>query len=203
MKVDALVMAGGRGERMRSEVEKPLLRIGDSAMIERVLSALEGSRYVARVWVATSGNVPETEALLRERGIAVLRTPGRRYIEDMTRALKELGLGRTLVVSADLALISSEDIDYVMEEYDGRGCAAMKVVVPVEVFEELGIAYELEMDGCVPSGVNVVDGRHLEGEESVLVTRRIALAVNVNTQGDAEISKLYIGKVEKTGEKEE
>jgi len=203
MKLDALIMAGGRGTRMDGDVEKPLLEIDGSPMVERVLSALKGSMCVARIWAATSENAPGTESLLVGRGAAVFRTPGRGYVEDMVCALEGLGLGKTLVVSADLALLSSEDIDFVAGEYEKGGCPAMKVVVPVGVFEELGIVPELELDGLVPSGVNVVDGRDLNGKECELVTRKLSLAVNVNTVGDLEISKLYIDKIDKTGQKEE
>ena len=203
MKVDALIMAGGKGERMRSDVEKSLLRIGNFTMLEKVIFALEGAKYVVGIWAATSENAPETETFLKERSIAILRTPGRGYVEDVVYALKELGLGKTLVISADLALISSEDIDYAIEEYNKSGCAAMKVVVPLDVFEEVGVEPELEIEGLAPSGINVVDGKNLEGEEFELVTRRVAFAVNVNTAQDVEISKLYIGKDGKTEEKEE
>ena len=41
MGVTALVMAGGKGMRMKSEKEKPLLKVGGKSMIEHVLNAFD------------------------------------------------------------------------------------------------------------------------------------------------------------------
>ena len=69
---------------------------------------------------------------------------------------------------------------------------ALSVVVPVEVFENLGLDYSYEFQGCVPSGLNVLKSRNIVQDENQLVISKVELALNINTIPDSEIAeKLY------------
>jgi adenosylcobinamide-phosphate guanylyltransferase len=63
MKVPALIMAGGKGKRMRLPVEKPLLPFLGKPLIDWVVEAVESAEKVSEFYVVTSGNTPETEKL--------------------------------------------------------------------------------------------------------------------------------------------
>ena len=184
MKLNALLMAGGKGTRLRIKGEKPLLVFKGRYMIDHVLEALRGSKYVAKIIVATSRDTRRTEKEMRERGIEVIRTPGEDYVKDMVFAIKKLKLEKTLVVSSDLPLLTSKDIDYVIEEYVKKGNASLAVMVPREVFRKHKLTPTLVIGDYVPTGVNVVNGRRLDGKEAKLITERFEFAANVNSSED-------------------
>lgn len=189
MKLDALVMAGGKGSRLGVKEEKPLLIFNGKPLIEHVLEALKNSRHVDKIFVATSKNTQETEQEMRRKSIALIRTSGRGYVEDMRFALKELNLGKTLVVSADLPLLRSKDIDWVAEEYFKQNKASLAVFVPEETFRKYKLVPSIVINGCAPAGVNIVDTKNLSGSEAKLVSEKLQFALNINTQRDLKIAK--------------
>jgi adenosylcobinamide-phosphate guanylyltransferase len=180
--VSALVMAGGRGERLDTDEEKPLVRLAGSPMIKHVLDALEGSWYVNRIIGVTSPFTPKTEKYLLSRGYEAVKAPGEGFVEDLQWCLKEMGLKKTLAVSSDLPLLTGEDIEMVVGEYYERGLPHLSVQVPEEVMKVFGIRPTMVRDGMVPSGINIVDGDSLSEEgEALLVTSLLPFVFNVNT----------------------
>lgn len=196
MGVTALVMAGGGGTRMGLREEKPLLRVGGRAMVERVIDALKRARRVDDIVVTVSKHTPKTAERVRRLSVKVLETPGEGYVSDIRYAVKKLGLGRVLTISADLPLITSEVVDRIIEHYEHRGKPALTVASPIEVYERLRLKseYEFEAKGMMvaPVGVNVIDGERIdepEMEEETLIINDVRLAVNVNTTDDLELAE--------------
>ncbi|MFQ6105868.1 MAG: NTP transferase domain-containing protein [Candidatus Hydrothermarchaeaceae archaeon] len=183
MKLDALIMAGGKGSRLGIDAEKPLLLFDNKTLIERVIEALK-SKYIKDITVVTSRSTGKTEAKMREKGVNVVRAPGRGYVNDMLYALEKMKLGKTLVISSDLPLVTSADIDYIIKEYLKRGRPAMSVFVPERVFKEHGIKPTMVIGALVPAGINIVDGNNIEGEEAKLISEKVEFAVNVNTMNE-------------------
>ncbi|MFQ6075242.1 MAG: hypothetical protein ACE5Z5_03775 [Candidatus Bathyarchaeia archaeon] len=74
---------------------------------------------------------------------------GEGYVSDVRYAVKRLGLGRVLTISADLPHITSKVIDHVIEYYEDCGKLALTVVAPIEVYERLRLRqeYEFEAEG--------------------------------------------------------
>ena len=69
---------------------------------------------------------------------------------------------------------------------------ALSVIVPVEVFDNLGLKYSYEFNGCVPSGLNILRSENIVQDENQLVLKKVELALNINTIPDSEIAeKLY------------
>jgi len=54
-------MAGGKGSRMKSPLEKPLILIKGKPMIERVIQALKGAEKIDHIMAATTKYTPHTE----------------------------------------------------------------------------------------------------------------------------------------------
>jgi len=196
MGVTALVMAGGKGTRMKLQEEKPLLRVCGKSMIERVLDALKNAEKVDEVVIAVSKHTPKTAKMMERFPVKVLETPGEDYVSDMQYAVKKLKLGTVLTVSADLPLVTSKVIDEVVRRYEHCGKPALTVAVPAETRERLGLKaeYILEIGGrrLVPAGINVIDGKSIdekELEEETFVIDREEVAVNVNTPEDLKITE--------------
>ena len=199
MGVTALVMAGGRGTRMKLHGEKPLIRVGGKAMIEYVINALRRAKKVDDIVVAVSKHTPKTAERMRELSIKVLETPGEGYVSDIQYATKKMKLGKVLTISADLPLITSEIIDYTVEYYERCGKPALAVMSPIRVYEELGLKpeYRFEVEGKIvsPIGLNIVDSEKIdepEIEEEALILNDEELAININTIEDLKIAEQWL-----------
>jgi adenosylcobinamide-phosphate guanylyltransferase len=176
-------MAGGKGERMRHDTLKPLISFRGKPLIEWVYDALFECPQIDEIFIAITKKTVEVKKVLKTK---TLLTGGEGFVEDLVEAITILNLGKTLVISADLPLISSQDLSWVIEEYIKGGKPAMAVYVPSSLPKKLGLGSEIEIVGLVPTGVNVVDGHELNGEESQLITMKPSFAYNVNTPQDLE-----------------
>ncbi|MBS7641012.1 MAG: NTP transferase domain-containing protein [Candidatus Bathyarchaeia archaeon] len=201
MDVDALIMAGGRGSRLRACGEKPLVRICGKPMIEYVINALKGVNGINRIIVAVSKCTPKTAIFARERGLEIIWTPGRGFCLDLRYAIERLRLRTVLVVCADLPLITSSFIDMVIRHYEECMKPALTVMTPLETCEKIGLSVDfvLNIGGrrLVPVGVSMIDGEKLrktEGylEEEIMIIEDIRAAINVDTPKDAEIAELLL-----------
>ena len=185
--MDGLVMCGGAGSRLETEVEKPLTHIGGSAMIDRILTALEAST-IDDVYAITSPKAPATKQYLADR-VETIDTPGEGYVPDLQVALDELPGDPgdpVLTTAADLPLLTGDAIDTVLDVYDE---GSLTVCTPSALPEALGITVDASFDvddrSVVPSGVNVVGGE----PDDVWVTWDARFAVNVNYPGDAAVAE--------------
>ena len=199
MGVTALVMAGGKGTRMKTMEEKPLLKVGGKPVIEYVLNALKAAKKVDEIIVAISERTPETATMAKKLSMKVLKTPGRGFVPDMQCAIKKLRLGTVLTISADLPLVKGEYIDKIIEHYEQCGKPALTVAVRMETRERLGLSsdYAFEVNGkrLVPAGINVIDGNRIgekELEEEIFVLDDERVAVNVNTFEDLRVAELML-----------
>ena len=192
--VTALIMAGGKGTRMELDVEKPLVEINEKPMIQYVIDALKNTDKINNIIVATSGNTRRTETFLKEQGIDTIETPGNGYVHDLGFIISNFKLDDILLtVTADLPLINSDIIDYVLEEYEKSKKPAMSVLVPLHVFEEYGIKPTMMFENLIPSGLNILRSINKTQDEKVLIIERIELALNINTCEDIKLLKKLLG----------
>jgi adenosylcobinamide-phosphate guanylyltransferase len=206
--MDALVMCGGRGTRLRggekterfSTIEKPLVEVGGEAMFDRVVDALRASRIggdgavAGQIHAVVSPHAPETAERARELSLSVVATPGDGYVSDLTTALDAIGRP-ALTVPADLPLLVSEHVDDAVERSvgdsegtDAREPTSITVCAPVALKRRLGASVDtaFEHDGrtVAPTGLNVVAG----DDDTVALTYDARLAVNVNRPSDRELA---------------
>ena len=198
MGVTALVMAGGKGTRMKLRGEKPMLKVGGKPMIQHVLDALKKAEGVDEIVVAVSKHTPRTAEAMERLSVKVLETPGKGYVSDMQYAVKKLKLNTVLTISSDLPLVTDEIIDEAIERYERCGKPALTVAAPAETRERLGLKLDYIIEGkgrrLVPAGINLIDGRRIdepELEEEILVVDREEVAVNVNTPEDLRIVEQF------------
>ncbi|HEY0196532.1 MAG TPA: NTP transferase domain-containing protein, partial [Methanobacterium sp.] len=127
--VTAVIMAGGKGTRMGFKGEKPLISIQGKPMIQYVYEAVQSSREVDDLVVATSKNTPQTTDFIRKSGLKVIETPGEGYVNDLGFLIDELSDNNLktsnnddiiVTITADLPLITGEILDDVIREY--RNC---------------------------------------------------------------------------------
>ncbi|MGZ7050072.1 MAG: NTP transferase domain-containing protein [Methanobacterium sp.] len=188
--VTALIMAGGKGVRMEANAEKPLLKINRKPMIQYIIDALESSKKIDEIIVATSKNTPETTEYLKSLGIKTIITSGEDYINDLGTILSKYSESDVLLtITADLPLITVEIIDYVISMYEKSPKPAMSVMVPVNIYEKYGLKPTSTIDNVVPSGLNILIGINKTQNEEVLIIEKIELALNINTCEDIKFLK--------------
>ena len=194
----AILMAGGMGTRLEVPVEKPLFKLHDKPLIKYVIDNLKSSKLIDEIVIAVSPNTRKTTEYLESLNddFIILDTSGEDYLKDLSYILdyfeKKSKEDILLFINADLPFISTETIDYVINYYLANDKDALSVIVPVEVFERLGLKYSYEFNGCVPSGLNILRSENIIQDETQLVLEKVELALNINTIPDSEIAeKLY------------
>lgn len=191
-------MAGGMGTRLKVPEEKPLFKLHDKPLIKYVIDNLNSSKLVDEIVIAVSPNTQETTKYLEslKGDFKILDTSGEDYLKDLSYILeyfeKQSKEDILLFINADLPFISTETIDCVIDYYLNSDKDALSVIVPVEVYENLGLEYSYEFNGCVPSGLNILRSENIIQDENQLVLKKVELALNINTIPDSEIAeKLY------------
>jgi adenosylcobinamide-phosphate guanylyltransferase len=200
----ALVLCGGRGTRLGSTTEKPLVAVCGEPMLDRVVRALDRSA-VSAVHAVTAPATPETRARARDLDLPVVDAPGEGYVADLQYALDAVP-PPVLTVVADLPHLAAAHVDRALSTAvvsggdtdadsvapaDARTVASLTVCVPVELKRALGVSVDTQFDhrgrAVAPAGLNVV-GEGTESENvSVVADER--LAVNVNRPGDREVAE--------------
>lgn len=189
----AIVLCGGRGTRLGTDTEKPLVEVCGRSMVDRVCAALAASE-IDRIVAAVSPHTPETAAYLRSGrstgDVELIETPGNGYVEDLGVVLDRVGTP-VLTVAADLPLLTGSIVDSVLDLIESE--TSTTVCVPVETKRSLGVSVDTsftpeEYDRpLAPSGLNVV----AESGEAIVVRRDRALAVNVNRPRDLQIVNVW------------
>ena len=193
-------MAGGMGTRLKVPCEKPLFKLHDKPLIKFVLDNLTASKLIDEIIIAVSPNTRETTQYLKSLNgnFKILDTSGEDYLKDLSYILdyfeKKSKDDVLLFINADLPFISTETIDEVLNVYLDSDKDALSVVVPVEIFDDLGLNYSYEFNGCVPSGLNVLRSENIVQDEKQLMLKKVELALNINTILDSKIAEKYYNK---------
>ncbi len=194
----AILMAGGRGTRLKVPCEKPLFKLHDKPLIKYVLDNLSESKLIDKIIIAVSPNSCETTRYLEalNSDFEILDTSGDDYLTDLSYILdyfeKKSKEDILLFINADLPFISSKTVDDVLNCYLKSDKAALSVLVPVEIFEDLGLDYSYEFNGNVPSGLNILRSVNIVQDETQIVIPKVELALNINTLLDSKVAeKLY------------
>lgn len=203
MGVTALVMAGGKGSRMKIAQEKPLIEVCGKPVIEYVLAALKDAKKIDTVIVAVSTCTHKTAKFLCKFPVKVVETPGKDYVSDMGYASQNLKLGVFLAIAADLPLVTGEAVDKIVERYERCGKPALTVAVPLKTKTKLGMSveYSFKMDDkdVVPVGINVIDGHKRYGDEwldqDIYILDQPELAVNINTVQELHLAERLLSKI--------
>lgn len=187
--VTAIIMAGGKGSRMKTEMEKPLIQIHNKPMIQYVYESVIESHEVDDLVVATSKHTPKTTDFIKKAGLKVIETPGDGYVEDLgflmdlKRNFNDVD-DIIVTITSDLPLITGEIIDEVVLKYKNCGKPAMSVTVPLEFFTEYNLKPNMVMGDKVPSGLNILRRNNNQQDEEVLELRKFELALNINSTED-------------------
>ncbi len=185
-------MCGGKATRMQGDMEKPLLKVGNVAMIERVVSALAGSRRFERIVAAASPSTPKTRGFLKSKGIEVIETAGAGYPQDLSRLLLRLRPEKVMVVPADVPLLDAQAVGGIVDAADGKQEAAVSIVLEKEFVKNIGIKPSVVFGRYCHSGVTVFDTARIASlavQERYMVMNKEEIALNVNTKEELKLAE--------------
>ena len=207
----ALVMAGGKGLRLESDIEKPLFPINEKPLITYVLENIKESSLIEKTVVAVSPHDPNTKDFLMvdlnfshfdnsfydsDKQDYYLDTLGKGFVEDLSNILEifeKRSKGDILIfINADLPLVSGEILDEILSHYLSQDKPALSTLVPVEIFEKYGVNYSYEFNGKVPSGINILRSENVVQDEQLLIISRYELIFNVNTIETAILTNKFL-----------
>ena len=189
----AAIMCGGRGSRMKTDEEKPLVKVADKSLVERVLAALKESGRFERIVAVTSPNAPRTREFLRSLRVEVIETPGGGYPHDLSVLLATFAREKMLVVPADLPLLKAKIVTEVVDKLLGPA-PAVSVVLEKSFVEGLGIKPSVAVNSrYCHSGITLFSaGVNGPVEEQYVVMNSAEIAVNVNTKEEKELAELLL-----------
>jgi adenosylcobinamide-phosphate guanylyltransferase len=189
--MDALLMCGGRGTRLRpaiGDTEKPLVEINGKPMVDHVLAALRESA-VGSITAAVSPATPKTaEQLATYDDVRTIETPGEGYVSDLSMVLSAVETP-VVTVTSDLPLLAGTHVDRAIAVADGDSLA---VCVPLSVAERVGASTETTVEHrgntVVPTGLNTVG----DGSDRLVVWAVERLACNVNRPADLRLAEQWL-----------
>ena len=212
----AVLMAGGKGTRLKTNIEKPLFKFKLKTLIEHVLTNLINSEYIEKIVIATSPHTPKTTEYIskkienNENNLNKLRnsknnimvenieTPGKGYIEDLSFLLdkfeKKSKDDILVIINVDLPFVTSDIIDNVLNKYFKSEKIAMSVQVPITIYNKFGIKPTYELNDFVPSGLNILISQNIEQIEEKLIIPKVELALNINTLEDIHLANEILKK---------
>ncbi|MDI1496276.1 MAG: nucleotidyltransferase [Cenarchaeum symbiont of Oopsacas minuta] len=189
--MNAIVMAGGCGTRMKSKKEKLLLDIDGEAMIIRTVRILSDSQLFDSISCITSANAPETATILENAKIQTISTAGLGYSKDLGEALSHM-CGHVLIVSGDMPLLDSHILQRMIKLYD-KNSIWTSFVMTRKFANTLDIEYHHVFGkfDYVHTGVMIVNASAYEGEnkfvkEDHIILDEKKLGININTLQDYE-----------------
>jgi adenosylcobinamide-phosphate guanylyltransferase len=192
----ALIMAGGSGSRL-ARGEKPLIPVCNRPMVSYITDAFRSAG--CEPVVVVSRKTPMTANWCRAHDIAVVRTDGNGYIEDMVSAARNLEEENPMFISvSDIPCITPEIITTILRSYHDCKKDALSVWVPAYRVKSCrgGMPYHEQINGtdACPAGVNILLGKKINAaqEEFAFLLDEPRLALNVNTREDLARTEAFL-----------
>lgn len=204
MKVPALIMAGGKGRRIKAKIEKPLIQFLGKPLIDRVIKAAKTAKNISEIYIITSLNTPETEKKCINEGLKILRTEGKGYHNDLKQAILEGKMDYpVLTMPSDLPAINGDFLDKIIKIFKEKRKNALAVFVPLEKRErlELSVSSKDVFEGKMyaVSGVNIINGKEILSkgkiDTSAYITDEIEVLFNINTKRDLCIAEKNLRRI--------
>ena len=185
----AIVMAGGKGSRMKSSDEKLLLPY-KKPIILHVAEALSNSDCFSKIIFITSPNSPNTKKLLLENNYEIIDSTGKGYVEDLNNILQSID-DSVLVTSADLPLLDETMIKKITSLYDENHMWT-SILVTKNFLQNLGISSNFEVNFenqvCNYSGISMINSKKISNldniKENFVIMDDKRIGFNVNTKED-------------------
>jgi adenosylcobinamide-phosphate guanylyltransferase len=197
-------MAGGKATRFDFSHssflfhEKPLIPLGDQYLIDYVLNAVQQSKEISQIFIATSPHTPKTFEILSARNqnrFKIVPSPGQSYHDDLKYIIKKFQLHMTLVLTTDIPTITQDDVDLFIHQFEGNKIPSLSVMCDLSSALSFykneippnHIYINSEGLSLVPVGINIIDGTYIDAEyipQKEFIIRDTHLLHNINSIED-------------------
>ncbi len=185
-----LVMAGGKGSRMKTQEEKLLLKHLHPTILH-VIHALQTANRFSKIVAATSPNSPKTKEVLEKAGIEIFDTPGTGYVEDLNLILSSINDDDVLVVPGDLPLLDDEIIKKIVNLYKPNNIWTSYLVTK-DFLKSIGMTSDFSVrfknKDCCFTGISIVNAKGINNldlvEENYCILDDKRIGMNLNTFED-------------------
>lgn len=207
MKIDALITAGGKGSRIKEiGTEKPIINLLGRPIVDYVIDALKAASHIKDIYISVSPNTPLTRQHLKGIDVNIIDTSGEEYCVDLNYSMNQMTTEEVFICPADMPLLSSSGVDFVVEGYYKSGVHSYSVAAPHALLVSLGInpTYSLPVNGVqsVFCGVSVLDRLDMLSMKSLtegyVLTENIDLILNVNTMHELKIAEEVLASSNKS-----
>lgn len=187
-----LVMAGGKGTRMKSNEEKLLLPY-KQPLVLHVIDALKNSNCFEKIIAATSPNSPQTKNILLENNITIIETSGEGFVTDLNNILKQLD-DFVLVSSGDLPLLDGDIIKQIIDNVN-HDKTWTSIVTTKSFQNSLNLEPEcistLNDEDYAQTGISIVNASKISNldtiEEDYLIIDDKRVCFNINTKNEYDL----------------
>ncbi|MGH1520915.1 MAG: NTP transferase domain-containing protein [Nitrosopumilus sp.] len=187
-----IVMAGGKGTRMKLDDEKLLLKY-KKPIILHVIDSLNHSNCFSKILAITSINSPKTKKLLQENNVETFDTSGIGYVEDLNSVLQTLD-DDVMITSGDLPLLKKEDVQKIVKQYNSKNIWT-SVLVTNKFLISLGLQSEYSINfedkKCHFTGISLVNSKKISSLEKInedyLIIDERNIAFNLNTKEEYDL----------------
>ena len=184
-----IIMAGGKGNRMKLPQEKLLLKY-KKPIILKVADALSNSNCFSKIIFITSNNSPKTKQLLQKNNYEIFESSGTGYVEDLNQILKSLR-EPVFVTSADLPLLDGKIIKKITNFYDPN-IKWTTILVTKKFIQSLGLSsgYEITFNDqiCNYTGISMINSQNISNldniKENFVILNDKRIGFNINTKED-------------------
>ena len=187
-----LVMAGGKGTRMKSNEEKLLLHY-KKPMILHVIDALKNSNCFEKIIAATSPNSPQTHNILTQNNILTVETSGEGFVIDLNTILKQLD-DFVFVTSGDLPLLDGDIVKQIIDNVN-HDKTWTSILTTKSFQNSLNLEPEcistLNDEDYVHTGISIVNASKISNlntiEEDYLIIDDKRVCFNINTKNEYDL----------------
>ncbi len=187
-----LVMAGGKGTRMKSNEEKLLLQY-KQPLVLHVIDALKNSNCFEKIIAATSPNSPQTKKILVGNNITIIETSGEGFVIDLNNILKQLD-DFVLVSSGDLPLLDGDIIKQIIDNVN-HDKTWTSIVTTKSFQNSLNLEPEcistLNDEDYAHTGISIVNASKISNldtiEEDYLIIDDKRVCFNINTKNEYDL----------------
>ena len=187
-----LVMAGGKGTRMKSNEEKLLLPY-KQPLVLHVIDALKNSNCFEKIIAATSPNSPQTKNILVENNITIIETSGEGFVTDLNNILKQLD-DFVFVTSGDLPLLDGDIVKQIIDNVN-HDKTWTSIVTTKSFQNSLNLEPEcistLNDEDYAHTGISIVNASKISNldtiEEDYLIIDDKRVCFNINTKNEYDL----------------
>ena len=187
-----LVMAGGKGTRMKLDEEKLLLHY-KKPIILHVIDSLQNSNSFSKILAVTSSNSPKTKKLLQKNDIETFDTSGIGYVEDLNSVLKIIN-DKVMVISGDLPFLDTDIIKNIIAHFDLKNICT-SILVTNKFLTSLGMKSNFSVDfngqKCHYTGISLVNSEKISSldnlKENYIIIDDKRIAFNLNSKEDYDL----------------